>query len=342
MTPTAPLDLDDPHRLGVALIPPGARVLDLGCGDGTVAARLRELGCAVVGIERDKELAEQAAEHCREVIVDDVEHLDLAAALCGRRFDVVLCLNVLEHLVDPVAALRRAAEVLVPHGRLVVSVPNVTHGAVRLALLHGQVRHTEHGLLEGEPLHHFDRAALHEVLADSGFEPVVDIGIEQRLTAADLPLACAAGAELLAGLERDPDASIRQFVLTAGHAGRDHRPLALEAALDELVARRGEQQRLSDHVGDLEATIAADRAARADLEQRLQVTTDDLAVATAQATDAAARLATAEAERARLAEQVATIQAWPAYRLLERTYARGRRHPWVFGALRRVGRRLAR
>jgi SAM-dependent methyltransferase len=342
MSPTAPLDLDDCHSLGVALIPPGARVLDIGCGDGTVAARLRALGCAVVGIERDKELAERATEHCREVIVDDVEGLDLTAALCGRRFDVVLCLNVLEHLVDPAAALRRAAEVLVPHGRLVVSVPNVTHGAVRLALLHGRVRDTEHGLLEGDQLHHFDREGLHELLADSGFEPVVDVGIEQAIAGSDFPPACSVGPELLAGLERDPDASIRHLVLTAVPAGRDRRPMALEAAVHELAALRAEHRRVGVNVRGLEVTIAESEATRHDLEQQLQIVAQELATATAQATEAVAHLATAEAERARLAEQVATIQAWPAYRLLERTYARGRRHPWVFGAFRRVGRRLAR
>ena len=64
-------------------------------------------GSRVTGIELDPDAAAQASAHCERVIVGDAETLDLAAELGDERFDAVLFADVLEHLRDPAALLRR-------------------------------------------------------------------------------------------------------------------------------------------------------------------------------------------------------------------------------------------
>jgi ubiquinone/menaquinone biosynthesis C-methylase UbiE len=105
---------------------PGLRVLDVGCGPGTISVDLaRRVGPdgRVLGLDVAAEVVEQAEAHRAEAGVanasfatGDVYGLDLPDA----SFDVVHAHQVLQHLTDPVAALRELRRVLVPGGLLAV------------------------------------------------------------------------------------------------------------------------------------------------------------------------------------------------------------------------------
>ncbi|HSV71262.1 MAG TPA: class I SAM-dependent methyltransferase [Methylibium sp.] len=105
----------------IAAAHPGAHICDVGCGDGALCRRLAGRGYCVVGIERDRQAVGRSAPGF-EVFEGAVEALP--EAVRRDRFDVVVLWHVLEHLVDPITALQRLAELLVPHGRLVCAVPN--------------------------------------------------------------------------------------------------------------------------------------------------------------------------------------------------------------------------
>ena len=88
------------------------RVLDIGCGAGGVGRAIRDRADRLTGIELDSVAAERAREAYDEVhtgAVDDVlEHLE-------GPFDTVLAYDVLEHLADPSAVLRRVHALAAPH-----------------------------------------------------------------------------------------------------------------------------------------------------------------------------------------------------------------------------------
>lgn len=100
--------------------PPGHRwsILDVGCGDGLFFDRLAELG-DVEGVEPDEALVTPDgpwAPHIHRVAFDD-------RFAPEKRYSLVLMLDVLEHLPDPVAALRHAVTLLSPGGLLLATVP---------------------------------------------------------------------------------------------------------------------------------------------------------------------------------------------------------------------------
>ena len=103
-----------------AMLAPGARVLDAGCGTGRVAARLADLGYAVVGVDVDESMIEVARELRPDLawVVSGLGTLDLAEA----GFDVVVLAGNVVPFVEvdelPVAAERLAAH-LAPGGRVV-------------------------------------------------------------------------------------------------------------------------------------------------------------------------------------------------------------------------------
>lgn len=98
---------------------PGRRpILDVGCGDGLLFERLAELGDAW-GVESDASLVSPDNPHRDRIHVGPFD----ASFQPGRRYGLVLMLDVIEHLPDPAGALRHAATLLEPDGILVATVP---------------------------------------------------------------------------------------------------------------------------------------------------------------------------------------------------------------------------
>ena len=117
------------------LVPTGARVLDLGCGDGELLAHLqRHKGCTGYGIE----IADANVHACVQRGVNVIQlNLDEGLALFDdASFDVVLQLDTLQHLRNTERMLRETARV----GRIgIVSFPNFAHWPNRLSVLRGRM-----------------------------------------------------------------------------------------------------------------------------------------------------------------------------------------------------------
>ena len=141
------------NPLVLAMVPEGARrVLDVGCGGGDNARRLQEINPSieVVGLTHSEEEAGIAAPHMDAVHVIDLEQglTDEAMAEWGAPFDLLLFSHVLEHLIDPVAVLRRCLTRLSPGGYVLIAVPNVLEWRTRMKFLRGSFVYTDHGILD--------------------------------------------------------------------------------------------------------------------------------------------------------------------------------------------------
>lgn len=104
------------------------RYLDVGCGFGGCLAAFAELGMDVCGIEIDPERAAFSKATCRDVgLGDNVHHLSILADGAEEklgRFDVITCLDVIEHVLDVPDALARMSRLLNPGGTLILEIPN--------------------------------------------------------------------------------------------------------------------------------------------------------------------------------------------------------------------------
>ncbi len=105
----------------------GRRVLDVGCGGGVLSEALAALGASVTGIDAAERALEVARLHMAESGLDiDYRHVT-AESLAGDEaasFDVVCCLEVLEHVPDPESTVRACAELCRPGGTLLFSTIN--------------------------------------------------------------------------------------------------------------------------------------------------------------------------------------------------------------------------
>jgi 2-polyprenyl-3-methyl-5-hydroxy-6-metoxy-1,4-benzoquinol methylase len=117
------------HLFGLLRPHVGTRVLEVGCGIGTMSRQLADVAEIVVGIEPNPNCVDRVRHemdgHPRFTLrVCHLEECD-PAELASHRFDTVVCVNVLEHIEDDVAALRAFRDVVRPGGRVLVWVPAI-------------------------------------------------------------------------------------------------------------------------------------------------------------------------------------------------------------------------
>jgi len=152
------------------LLPRAAtRILDVGCGVGATSAWLKSLypRSHTVGLEGNRALLPELARN-----VDEPHIVDLNGTLPDvGAVDLVLVLDVLEHLVNPEEFLRRIMGTMTEDGTVIISLPNVAHFSVSLRLfLLGRFDYADAGILDRTHLHFFYRDSALNLARGVGLE----------------------------------------------------------------------------------------------------------------------------------------------------------------------------
>jgi 2-polyprenyl-3-methyl-5-hydroxy-6-metoxy-1,4-benzoquinol methylase len=148
-----------------------SRVLEVGCGTGNTLTWLKTIkSCTWLGgVELNRNASAQASKVLDMVYTENIESFDLP--IQEGTLDLILCLDVLEHLVDPWNALSRLKKNLKPGGALIVSIPNVRHKSVLLPLLFREEwKYTDFGILDKTHLRFFVKSSAVQMLESAGFK----------------------------------------------------------------------------------------------------------------------------------------------------------------------------
>lgn len=144
--------------------------IDIGCAGGRLGTELIQRGIVKKcdGIEPFPDAAEIARASLRQVWQGTLE--EQTSNIDWAQYDLVVMADVLEHLVDPWAALKSLHRRTTPLCRIAISVPNVRHYKVVLPLLfRGEFRYEDQGIMDRTHLHFFTRSSLEETLDACGW-----------------------------------------------------------------------------------------------------------------------------------------------------------------------------
>lgn len=170
----------------VSNLPQGKTLLDIGCGTGSFTSQLKEYAAELYGIEITRDAAAEAKKRGITTYQLDLDEKDLPF---GKNFfDIVVCGEFIEHLVDPDHLLDEIYRTLKPKGVAIITTPNLASYLNRIVLLFGfQPYLTGTGLRyntgkffgEQEPCPHlivFTHRALKELLLLHGFTIIKSVG----------------------------------------------------------------------------------------------------------------------------------------------------------------------
>ena len=257
-----PDDTNQSQSVIVDLVGRDKHVLDVGCSTGYVARGLIARGCTVSGLELEADWAEEARPVLEKLVIGDLDSMDLVEAFGEESFDVVVFGDVLEHVKDPGAVLLQTRRLLRPKGSVVISMPNVAHGDLRLSLLAGLWDYRDVGLLDETHLRFFTKKGVERLMRRAGYF-IVDLRrVRVPMFSTELSMTREHFDPLVVRqLQADPDIDVYQYVfralkddvdgvvakLAASHAEKEEEVLGLRRALvAEQERQAATEQQLTD------------------------------------------------------------------------------------------------
>lgn len=154
------------HMLVYERIAPESNVLDIGCATGYFAKELDKKNCRVWGMDSDKIALKQAIKYCRKTFFCDLEKIK--SIPFGMKFDYILLLDVIEHLINPTNILALSQKYLEKDGRIIISTPNIAFISIRLALFFGRFRYRNLGIMDEKHIHFYTKSTFTGLLQKSG------------------------------------------------------------------------------------------------------------------------------------------------------------------------------
>lgn len=241
-------DLDDNSSLKkmLCLIQENKTVVDFGCATGYFAKLLLHKGCKVTGVEFNAEAGKVAEQYCEKVVIADLDFVSLEEILPARTFDVAVFGDVLEHLRDPWQVLEKARQLLKPEGYVVASIPNIAHGAVRLALLQGRFEYMNLGILDDTHLRFFTRKTVEELFITSGyFIKVVErtkLPIFSDFSVVPIVDRKDFDNQIIKEIEQDRESDTLQFIIQAFPLSLEGKYAALQLQLQQTQTELEQSQ----------------------------------------------------------------------------------------------------
>ena len=209
----ATVDSDSLQRVVLPTVPKGGRVLLLGSTGEEWALKLRDLGCRLIVLERDRRSALRMAPYAERVIVNTLAWPELKSEIPDGPYDAIVAVGLIETSPDPVAVLRDLKDRLTPEGHLVVCCANFAHAGMRVSLLEkGTLPLDGEGGVASDHVNYVTRSRLEEMIEQAGF--LIGRFDRVRQSLESLPgVPSDLDATMREHLEADPDASTSHFVI---------------------------------------------------------------------------------------------------------------------------------
>lgn len=165
---------NDPRVIASNFIEEGSVVLDVGCACGDFGEFItRTKKCNVYGMEYNAESVKKASD---KNVFKNIHQIDLNIFETTtyndyyNKFGYITLLDVLEHVIDPISSLSRLMPYLKKDGYIVISLPNVSFGDIKVSLLNDDFKYTDTGILDKTHLRFFTYKSIADFMSSVNLE----------------------------------------------------------------------------------------------------------------------------------------------------------------------------
>ncbi|RHK00937.1 class I SAM-dependent methyltransferase [Acidaminococcus sp. AM05-11] len=173
----------DPLAIINKKIKAGSKILEFGPANGRFTKYLKnQKECCIDIVEYDFESGVEASQYalvsCIGPDEGDIEKENWCKKLKGNKYDAIIFADVLEHLRDPLSALKKCHEFLKNNGQILLSVPNIAHNSILINLYLNKFNYTSVGILDNTHIHFFTYNSLIQMVKDAGYYPVYQTAVK--------------------------------------------------------------------------------------------------------------------------------------------------------------------
>lgn len=161
-------DKSNPIGNIISKLPLRCTVLDIGAGNGLLGCLISKIkpNILIDGVEPSIEAALLAKSYYRTFYNDYFQNV--SNEIFKNSYDFIILADVIEHVIDPLGFLLEIKKCIPEECRIILSIPNVAHGSVRLSVLNGIFNYENSGLLEKTHLRFFTFNTIEELFQKAG------------------------------------------------------------------------------------------------------------------------------------------------------------------------------
>ncbi len=130
-------DIGKEHKIVLDWVGHNKKVLEVACHTGYVSAWLQRQGCEVTGAEIYGPALEKAKPYLHRSVLGNIEDTEVWSDIAKEKYDVVLYMHILEHLVNPDEILKKTQDILTPGGNVIICLPNISNWENRWEIFKG-------------------------------------------------------------------------------------------------------------------------------------------------------------------------------------------------------------
>jgi len=147
------------------------KILDVGCGEGILGEQVKRLNkkIKIYGVDISQIALENAKKYYDDVYQIDVDDEPILHLLKDQKFDYVVSLEVMEHIIYPERLLEEIYILLKNDGKLITSIPNFAFFKNRITVLRGNFPYEQHIFHSAEHIHYFTFYSFKKLLNEKGF-----------------------------------------------------------------------------------------------------------------------------------------------------------------------------
>lgn len=158
------------HKQVLEWVGSGKKVLEVGCHTGYFSCWLTKNNCQVTGTDIFEPALERAKPYLYKSVAGNIEDENVWPEIAEEKYDVILFMHILEHLVNPNNVLAKAKGLLNAGGIVIICLPNINNWEDRWKIFKGQFAYTDTGVMDKTHLRFFNYYTSQEMIVKSGYQ----------------------------------------------------------------------------------------------------------------------------------------------------------------------------